>query len=317
MMNKVKSMKFMFLSAADKAQAWREAMLEKFPDAGFDVWPDEIRDKESYDYAIVWRPPVGELKTFPNLKGILSLGAGVDGILSDTDLPENVPVVRLVDRCLTEGMSEYVLYWVIHYHRRMGVYLNWSSNGTWKQMRQTDTRDRKVGFLGLGELGGDAARKVAALGFDVAGWSRTEKHIDGVTSFHGEDGLIPFLNRTQILVILLPLTEGTRGIINKDTLAALPKGADLINCARGPHVVDEDLLAALDSEHINAATLDVFHTEPLPADHPYWSHPKVTVTPHMASLTVPSSAADWMEENIKRIEAGQPPLNTVDIKKGY
>lgn len=310
-------MKFLFLSAADKAQAWREAILARFPEAGFDIWPDEIGDKADYDYAIVWRPPAGELRTFPNLKGILSLGAGVDGILVDDALPENVPVVRLVDRCLTEGMSEYVLYWVIHYHRRLGVYLNWTSQNIWKQMRQTDTRDRKVGFLGLGELGSDAARKVAALGFDVAGWSRSEKSIDGVTSFHGEDGLIPFLNRTEILIVLLPLTDATRGIINKDTLAALPEGANLINCARGPHVVDEDLLAALDSGHINAATLDVFHTEPLPQDHPYWSHPKVTVTPHMASLTVPSSAADWMEENIKLIEAGKPPLNTVDLKKGY
>ena len=310
-------MKFLFLSAADKAAAWREAILGKFPDASFDIWSDEITDKASYDYAIVWKPPVGELKSFPNLRGILSLGAGVDGILVDTDLPEGVPVVRLVDRCLTEGMSEYVLYWVLHYHRRMGVYLNWTAQGTWKQMRQTDTRDKRVGFLGLGELGSDAAKKVAALGFDVAGWSRTEKSIDGITSFFGADQLTTFLNRTEILVVLLPLTDATRGIINKDTLAALPEGASIINAARGAHVVDDDLIAALDSGHINAATLDVFHVEPLPANHPYWSHPKVTVTPHMASLTVPSSAADWMEENVKLIEAGKPPLNTVDAKKGY
>ena len=184
-------------------------------------------------------------------------------------------------------------------------------------MRQTDTRDKKVGFLGIGELGSDAAGKAAALGFDVAGWSRTEKKIDGITSFYGADGLVPFLNRTEILIILLPLTDSTKGIINKDTLAALPEGASIINCARGAHVVDEDLIAALDSGHINAATLDVFHVEPLPEDHPYWTHPKVTVTPHVASLTVPSSAADWMEENIKLIEAGKPPLNTVDVKKGY
>lgn len=310
-------MKFLFISIADKAVAWREAILGKFPDATFDIWPDDVVDKASYDYAIVWRPSVGELKTYPNLKGILSLGAGVDGILMDTELPDNIPVVRLVDRCLTEGMSEYVLYWVIHYHRRMGVYLNWSSNGIWKQMRQTDTRDKKVGFLGIGELGSDAARKVAALGFDVAGWSRTEKKIDGITSYYGADGLMPFLNRTEILIILLPLTDATKGIINKETLAALPEGASIINCARGAHVVDEDLIAALDSGHINAATLDVFHVEPLPSDHPYWVHPKVTVTPHIASLTVPSSAADWMEENINLIEAGKPPLNTVDVKKGY
>lgn len=310
-------MRFLFLSNADKAPAWREAMLDKFPDAAFDIWPDEVTDKADYDYAIVWRPPVGELKTFPNLKAILSLGAGVDGILVDTDLPTHLPIVRLVDRCLTEGMSEYVLYWTIHYHRMMDVYANWTRAGTWKQARQIDTRHRHVGFLGLGELGTDAAKKVAALGFDVAGWSRSEKHIDGVTSFQGDDELIPFLNRSEILIVLLPLTDSTRGIINAKTLAALPKDACLVNCARGGHVVDEDLLAALDSGHIRSATLDVFHTEPLPSDHPYWTHPKVVVSPHMASLTVPSSAADWMEQNINLIEAGEAPLNTVDLKRGY
>lgn len=310
-------MRFLFLSGADKAAAWREAMLAKFPDAAFDIWPDEVTDKAAYDYAIVWRPPVGELKTFPNLKAILSLGAGVDGILVDTDLPDHLPIVRLVDRCLTEGMSEYVLYWTIHYHRKMDVYANWTRQGIWKQLRQIDTRDRKVGFLGLGELGADAAKKVAALGFDVAGWSRSEKHIDGITSYYGDDQLVPFLNRSEILIVLLPLTESTRGIVNAETLAALPEDACIINCARGAHVVDEDLLAALDSGHIRSATLDVFHTEPLPSDHPYWTHPKVVVSPHMASLTVPSSAADWMEQNIKLIEAGEAPLNTVDLKRGY
>ena len=310
-------MKFLFLSGADKASDWRDAILQHFPDAGFDVWPDEIGDKADYDYAIVWRPPTGVLRTFPNLKGILSLGAGVDGILSDTELPDDVPVVRMVDRCLTEGMSEYVLYWVIHYHRRMHVYLNWIANGTWKLLRQIDTRERKVGFLGLGELGSDAAQKVAALGFDVAGWSRTEKSVPGVTSYFGPDGLKPFLNRTEILVVLLPLTDATRGIVDKELLGELPERSYLINCARGPHVVDADLLAALDAGRIEAATLDVFHEEPLPADHPYWTHPKVQITPHMASLTVASSAADWMAENVRLIEAGEPPRNRIDVKRGY
>lgn len=310
-------MKFLFLSTVDSPEKWREAMQARFPGSGFGVWPDDVGDKADYDYAIVWQPPVGVLKTFPNLKGILSLGAGVDGILSDTDLPENVPVVRLVDRCLTEGMSEYVIYWTLHYHRKMDVYLNWVNQGIWKKMRQIDTRERKVGFLGLGELGSDAAKKLAALHFDVAGWSRSPKDIPGITSYHGAEGLKDFLARTEILVVLLPLTEATRGIVNAELLAGLPEGATVINCARGAHVVDDDLIAALDSGHLRAATLDVFHVEPLPAGHPYWSHPKVTVTPHMASLTVASSAADWMAENINLIEAGKAPLNTVDVKKGY
>jgi len=310
-------MKFFFISEMDNAETWRTAIQERLPGAEFDIWPDEIGDKASYDYAIAWKPPVGELATFPNLKAILSLGAGVDGILVDTELPASVPVVRMVDRCLTEGMSEYVLYWVIHYHRKMDVYMNWVSQGIWKRLRQIDTRERKVGFLGLGELGTDAATKVAALGFDVAGWSRSPKDVANVTSFHGEEGLKPFLARTEILIVLLPLTESTRGIVNADLLAALPKDACVINAARGPHLVDEDLIAAIDNGHIRAATLDVFHTEPLPADHPFWSHPKITVTPHMASLTVASSAADWMAENVKLIESGKPPLNRVDLKRGY
>jgi glyoxylate/hydroxypyruvate reductase A len=310
-------MKFFFISEMDNAETWRTAIQERLPGAEFDIWPDEIGDKASYDYAIAWKPPVGELATFPNLKAILSLGAGVDGILVDTELPASVPVVRMVDRCLTEGMSEYVLYWVIHYHRKMDVYMNWVSQGIWKRLRQIDTRERKVGFLGLGELGTDAATKVAALGFDIAGWSRSPKDVANVTSFHGEEGLKPFLARTEILIVLLPLTESTRGIVNADLLAALPKDACVINAARGPHLVDEDLIAAIDDGHIRAATLDVFHTEPLPADHPFWSHPKITVTPHMASLTVASSAADWMAENVKLIEAGKPPLNRVDLKRGY
>ncbi len=310
-------MKFLFISEMDKPEHWREAIQERLPGTEFDVWPDEIGDRESYDYAIAWKPPVGELAKFPNLKAILSLGAGVDGILVDTELPDNVPIVRMVDRCLTEGMSEYVLYWVIHYHRKMDLYQGWVSEGLWKRTRQIDTRARKVGFLGLGELGTDAATKVAALGFDVAGWSRTPKEVPNVVSFHGADGLKSFLERSEILIVLLPLTDETRGIVNADLLAALPEGACVINAARGPHVVDEDLLAALDSGHIRAATLDVFHVEPLPADHPFWSHPKVTVTPHMASLTVASSAADWMAENVKLIEDGKPPLNRVDLKRGY
>ncbi len=308
---------FMFLSGVDKMPLWRAAMLEQFPDAEFRVWPDEIGDKAEIDYAIVWRPPVGELRTYPNLKAILSLGAGIDGIVCDNELPRHVPIVRLVDRCLTEGMSEYVLYWVLHFHRNFATYLKWSAERHWQNLLQVDTRERRVGILGLGELGGDAARKLAALGFDVAGWSRSAKTIDGVTSFAGAEGLKPFLARTEILVCLLPLTAATEGIIDAALLADLPKGACIINCARGGHVVDDDLLAALDSGHIEAAVLDVFHQEPLSQEHPFWSHPKVTVTPHMASLTVPSSAAEYIADNVRRMERGEAPHNVVDLDRGY
>jgi len=307
---------FMYYSGVDKMPLWRAAVLGHFPDAEFRVWPD-VGDKSEIDYAIVWRPPEGELKSYPNLKAILSLGAGIDGILCDPDLPRDVPIVRLVDRCLTEGMSEYVLYWTLHFHRKFDRYLEMSAERNWGNLLQDDTHEKRVGILGLGELGGDAGRKLAAIGFDVAAWSRTPKSVDGITSFSGADALAPFLARTEILVCLLPLTAETEGIIDAGLLAGLPEGAVVINCARGGHVVDDDLLAALDSGHIHAAVLDVFHKEPLADDHAFWGHPKVTVTPHMASLTVPSSASEFIAENVRLIEQGKAPLNTVDLDRGY
>ena len=312
----------LYMAPGETSEPWREAFGAQLPGADFRVWSensdqDETGNPDEIDYAMVWKPKPGVLKTFPNLKAIFSLGAGVDHLWNDPDLPEGVPLVRLVDRCLTQGMSEYVLYWTIHYHRKMWVYDKWRQENRWKRLRQADAEARRVGILGLGELGGDAARKLVPLHYQVAGWSRSKKDIPGVECFHGEDQLIPFLNRTEILICLLPLTPDTQGIINKDTMAALPQGAFLINCARGGHVVDDDLIAALDSGHMEGATLDVFHTEPLPDDHPYWTHPKVTVTPHMASLTVPASSTEWYVKNIQRMEAGEPPLNTVDPKTKY
>ncbi len=310
-------MKLMFLSNIDKMESWRESLTAELPGLEFLAWPDEIGDPALIDHALVWKPPAGELAKYPNLKAIHSLGAGIDHLSSDPELPRNIPVVRLVDRCLTQGMTEYILYWVIHYHRRMGDYAEIMAVGKWRQFMQRDSRLRRVGLLGLGELGGDAAAKLAMLEFDVAGWSRSPKDLPGVTSYHGADGLEAFLARTEILICLLPMTDDTRGIINKDSLAKLPAGAFVINAARGGHVVDDDLLAALDSGHVAAATLDVFHTEPLPAEHLFWSHPKVTVTPHIASMTVPHSAVDYIADNIRRIERGETPLNVVNMDVGY
>ena len=312
-------MKLIFISSVDKVSLWRESLGAELPELEFAIWPDDVGpdDFESFDYALVWKPPAGVLKRFTNLKAILSLGAGVDGVLVDPELPTDIPVCRLVDRCLTQGMTEYILYYVIHYHRRMAEYAALHAARDWQNLPQEDARRRRIGIMGLGELGADAAEKLVALDYDVACWSRSAKTMDGVASFHGENGLSAFLARTQILICLLPLTEQTRGILNAETLAKLPEGAVVINCARGGHVVDDDLLAALDSGHIAGATLDVFNEEPLPAEHPYWTHPKVIVTPHVASLTVPHSAAEYIADNIRRIERGETPLNVVDLGSGY
>ena len=294
-------------------------MVAELGDLDFRLWtPDgaNIGDPADIEFVLAWGPKKGAFKEFPNLKAIFCLGAGVDHLIG-RDLPDGVPVVRLVDPGLTRGMREYVIYWTLHYHRRFKEYADSAAAGEWRQLPQADTRKRRVGILGLGVLGADAAAHLCALEFDVAGWSRSAKALDGIESFHGTDGLAAFLARTEILVNLLPLTPETTGIINAENLSQLPKGAVVINAARGPHVVDDDLIRALDDGHIAAATLDVFHTEPLPADHPFWAHPKINITPHAASLTVQETAAVAIADNIRRIRAGEPPAPIVDPETGY
>ena len=310
-------MTLLFSSKTDDAERWRKALKAELPDLAFRVWPDDVGPPEAIEYALAWGPKRGALKAYPNLKAIFSLGAGVDHLMGDRELPDDVPVVRLVDPGLTTGMSEYVVYWVLHFHRRFGDYARLAAEKTWKQLPQASPRKRRVGIMGLGVMGGDAARKLRALEFDVAGWSRSPKSLPGVPGFQGRDGFRDFLGRTDILVCLLPLTPDTRAILNAQTFSRLPGGAVVINAARGGHLVDDDLLAALATDQLSAAVLDVFHAEPLPPDHPFWTHPKITVTPHAASLTMPETAAKAVAENIRRIRKGEPPEPIVDPGRGY
>ena len=309
-------MAMLFQSKVDDPEAWRRALVKLMPDLDFRTWP-EVGNRDEIDVALVWRPPPGELKRYPNLKAILSLGAGVDYFLNHADLPQGVPLARLVDPKLTQAMSEYVLFAVLRHHRHIDEFERLQQQRRWRTELPPETESRRVGVMGLGVLGRDAAARLASLGFRAAGWSRTPKQIDAIECFHGPDGLTPFLNRTEILVCLLPLTAATDGIIDARTLAALPEGAYVVNPARGHHVVDEDLLAALDRGHIGGATLDVFRDEPLPQDHPYWRHPKVLVTPHVASAGNPSSATPRVVDNIRRARAGAPLLDQVDLATGY
>ena len=214
-------------------------------------------------------------------------------------------------------MSEYVLLQVLRFHRQGDIYARQQAEKKWDTLPFPDTAKRRVGILGLGSLGEDAAKKISALDFPTAGWSRTPKQIAGVECYSGQDGLEPFLERTDILCCLLPLTPQTENIIDAKLLATLPAGAFIVNSARGKHVVDEDLIAALDSGHIAGAALDVFREEPLPPAHPFWAHPGVTVTPHVAAATRPATAARVIAENIRRGEAGEPFLHLVDRRAGY
>ncbi len=297
-------------------QAYIPVLERLAPERTIRIWPD-TGPLDEVKYTLVWRPKPGDLQRYPNLKAIFNLGAGVDALLKDETLPDNVPLVRLVDESLTGGMTEYVVYHVLRFHRRTPEIEQSQRRSEWEPLLYPMTRDRKVGILGLGVLGGDAARRLVDFGFDVAGWSRTEKSVPGVQSFYGREQLDAFLNRTEILVCLLPLTGDTNGIVNARFLAQLPKGACLINAGRGGHVVQDDLLAALDSGHIGYATLDVFTPEPLPREHPFWTHPRVTVTPHNASLTQPETAVPVVLDGIARLERGELPRNVVDRKLGY
>ncbi len=309
-------MTLLFYSEPDDPEPWIEGLGEHLPDLEVRVWP-EIGDANDIEFALVWKPPRGLLAGLPRLRAILSLGAGVEHVLGDPDLPRHVPLVRLVDPGITIGMTEFVVMRVLHYHRRIPEYEAQQRDRVWRILPQIHPADRPVGILGLGELGGAAARALAGLGLDVAGWSRGPKTIDGVTTRHGEDGLFRVLERSEILVCLLPLTRETEGILDATTLGALPGGAFLINVARGAHVVDDDLLALLDSGHIAGATLDVFHTEPLPNDHPYWTHPKVFVMPHASAWALAKTGAATVADNIRRHRAGAPMTPVVDLDKGY
>jgi glyoxylate/hydroxypyruvate reductase len=309
-------MALLFRSTVDSAARWRSQLTRLTHELDVRIWP-EIGDPTEIEYALVWRPETSFLASLPSLKLILSLGAGVDHLLGDPQLPRHIPIVRLVDPHMTDAMSEYVVLQVLRLHRRDLDYRAQQEAGVWRELDQPNAIDRRVGILGLGELGQDAAKKLKALGFDVAGWSRSQKSLPGVTNFAGAAGFAPLLSRSEILICLLPLTTETEGILNASTLALLPRGAALVNAARGAHLVEEDLLAALASGQVSAAVLDVFREEPLPADHPFWRHPRVILTPHVAAFTNPTTAAPIILDNIRRFEDRRPLLNRVDLARGY
>ncbi len=310
-------MALLFVTDFDDPQDWVPALQAEVPGLDVRVWP-ELGDPADILYALAWNPKPGLLASLPNLKAIFSLGAGVDGILADTTLPRGVPLVRMVDDSLTEGMVEYVVLQVLDWHRQGALYRGQQRKALWRPRRQKLARERGVGVMGLGTLGQAVARGLAALDFDVAGWSRSEKAIDGVTCFHGSgQGFGHFLARCEILVCLLPLTAETTGILGGKTFARLPKGAYLINAARGAHLNETDLLAALGSGQLSGAALDVFVDEPLARGHPFWRDPRITITPHVASVTHARTAAKSVAANIRRLEAGDPLENLVDLDRGY
>ena len=311
-------MAVLIVATHDRPDWWALELRQHAPDLEVRVWP-EVGNAEDITYVLAWKPPPGALATLPNLAVVFSLGAGVDHLFADHDFPAHVTVVRVVDPYLTAGMREYVLLHTLRYHKNQPALDRQQREHVWddraRELRQAD--EQGVGILGLGELGKACAEALVQLGFDVAGWSRTPKEIPGVTCFDGRVGLDALLGRSRILICLLPLTPETEGILDAHLFSKLPKDASLINAARGGHLVEEDLIPALESGRLAHATLDVFRTEPLPAGHPFWDHPRITVTPHNASITDPRSVVAQILENIDRHQRDTALSNTVDTTLGY
>lgn len=305
----------LFRSPSDSAAAWREALCRAMPELEVRVWPD-IGDPAEVDYALIWAAPDRMLHDLPNLRVVFSLGAGVDHLLGDA-VPSTVPIVRMVDPALAEGMVEYVLYQVLRHHRGMHVYEARQARCEWRTHEQIRPMERGIGILGVGELGGRCARRLADLGFAVAGYSRHRRDIPGVVSHAGEAEFPTFLARTEILVCLLPLTPATQGLLSAECFRQLPRGAVLIHAGRGAQLHEPDLLTALDSQQLDHAVLDVFRDEPLPGEHPFWSHPRINVTPHIASLTNPHTGSERVIEGIHADIAGDPLEQVVDRGRGY
>ncbi|WP_243612640.1 2-hydroxyacid dehydrogenase [Shimia aestuarii] len=305
----------LFAARPERWATYETPLRKAFAEAGLDVdlrtefAPDEV------DY-IVYAPngDVQDFTPYSRCKAVLNLWAGVEDVVSNPTLTQ--PLARMVDHGLTQGMREWVAGHTLRHHLGMDLHIH-GQDGEWRSFVPPLAENRPVTILGLGALGRACGETLASLGFPVTGWSRNPKEIEGLTCLHGADGLRAALSTAEILVLLLPNTPATENTLNAETLALMPKGACIINPGRGPLIDDDALLAALDTGQIGHATLDVFRTEPLPSDHPYWAHPKVTVTPHIASETRPGTASEVIAENIRRGEAGEPFLHLVNREAGY
>lgn len=309
-------MALLFYSEYDDPKDWGRHLHAAIPGLDFRVWP-EVGNPDDISAAIVWKAPEGELRKYRNLKLIINLGAGVDSIVADKSLPAGIPIVRIADPDMSRMMAQFVLASVLRHYRDFVSFAKAQKEKRWHYLHPREAPECSVGIMGLGNLGAAAARELVRQGFRVAGWARSAKSIEGVESFHGNDGLKPFLARTEILVSMLPLTPQTEGIIDAKVLAALPRGAKFVNVGRGNLVEEEALIAALRSGHIAEATLDVFRKEPLPVDSPLWEMEQVLITPHLASVAIPRTAARQVAENLRRVAAGEPLINVVDPQRGY
>lgn len=306
----------LLFAGADEYEGLFAAAAATLPD--LDLIPYRANQKlAGINYLLMWRPVLGLPAAMPDLKAVFCFGAGVERLLANPELPPTIPIVRMVEPGLTQGMSEYVLWQVLRHHRRIWELEEAQAEGRWAPHWYPAAWDRQIGILGLGSLGVAAGKALTEFGFPVRGWARSRKEVPGIESFAGENELPAFLDGLDILICLLPLTPETKGILRADLFGKLKKGASLINVGRGGHLVEADLIPALDSGQLVAASLDVFAQEPLAAGHPFWAHPRIFITPHNASDTNPVSGLAEIGRQIGRAEAGLPLQHVADRSRGY
>jgi glyoxylate/hydroxypyruvate reductase len=313
----------LLIACSSRGEEFAAVARRLAPDLDLRVAPD-LGEPAQIHYALTWWPQPGLLKTLPNLRLIVSVGAGVDHLFSDPDLP-NVPIARFVDPDLTGRMVEYIALHVLYHHRRMSEFRELQARKVWKYLAEPAAHEVRVGLMGLGVLGSAAAAVLKAFGYQVRGWSRSAKSLDGVTCYAGKGQLDAFLAETDILAVLLPLTPDTRGLIDRRLIAKLSQhgrderlpGPVLINAGRGGLQVDADILAALEAGELYAASLDVFEAEPLPHSSPLWAHPRVLVTPHNAAESAPVAIVRYALRQMAAHRKGEPIHHVVDPKQGY
>jgi glyoxylate/hydroxypyruvate reductase A len=308
-------MRILYRSDAPRAAAWTRYFAEHAPDIDFRVWPDAGKLDE-IEYLIAWQAPQELLAALPQLKVLFSSGAGIDHV-DFSAVPAHIPIVRMVEPGIINGMVEYVSLAVLALHRDFFDYVAAKAARTWEALEVPPASARTIGVMGMGVLGRAVLERLATYGFRLRGWNRSLRHVEGVESFAGTEQLQPFLKGCDVLICLLPLTPATKGILNRELFAALPFGAALINVGRGPHLVGTDLIDALDSGRLSRVILDVTDPEPLQPEHPFWTHPRVFLTPHVASMTQPETAAPILLENLRRHQRGEQLLDVVDRSRGY
>ncbi|MFT6334926.1 MAG: glyoxylate/hydroxypyruvate reductase A [Halioglobus sp.] len=299
-----------------QSQKWMQVLKSNFENETIEIYPN-ISNFDNVTFLVCWKPEEGILEKFPNLIAIQSLGAGVDHILDHHIVPSHIQISKIVDDNLTHDMWEHAMSIILADMKNLPLYAKRQSSKIWKPKRYKRIKDISIGFLGLGTIGKYVASHFANTGFDVRGWSRSQKEVINIGTYSGKEGLKTLLSVSDYVVNILPLTKETKGIINHNFLSYMKQGSYLINIGRGLHVIDEDLLSSIDSGRLRGAALDVFHSEPLPIESPFWNHPSITITPHVASLTHIDSVYPQVIENYIRLIKGEHLLNLIDPSKGY